>query len=175
MRYLAIDRILSKDDLIRSDSRFSKVLKDKISERRELSFEESQKIEQLEKDILKDNVFRLVSVQTPFEEYTPVKFNLVFDYQNLNEIENCDLTVYHILYLKYNYINQLPLGHHCEIFVECEINNPKLFKRLPIDSYDSVKIGICNKDDWTNIKSQLEESKRNFEKWKQENLKNKKE
>ncbi len=174
LRYLAIDRILSKDALIKSGSRLSKVLKNKISERNELTIEESKKIEQLEKDLINNNVIRLVSVHTPIEEYTPVKFNLVFDYENLNQTENCDLTVSHILYLRNNYLSQFPLGHHCEVFVECEPNIPELFDKLPIDFYDSIKIGICNKSDWPTIRSELEDSKRNFEKWKQENLNNNK-
>ncbi len=173
LRYLAVDRILSKDSLTKSGSRLASMLKNKISEREELSTKESQKIEQLEKDILRDNVFRLVSIHTPIEECTPVKFDLVFDYENLNKVEDCDLTVSHILYLRNNYLSQLPLGHHCEVFVECEPNIPELFDTLPIDSYDSIKIGICNKTDWPTIKAELEESKRSFEKWKQENLKNK--
>jgi len=174
LRYLAIDRILSKNTLIKNGSRLSKVLKNKISERNELTVEESQKIEQLEKDLINNNVIRLVSVYTPIEEYTPVKFNLVFDYENLNQIENCDLTVSHILYRRNNYLSQLPLGHHCEVFVQCEPNIPRLFDKLPIDSYDSVKVGICNMADWPTIKAELEESKRRIEKWKQENLKNNK-
>ena len=68
---------------------------------------------------------------------------------------------------------QLPLGHHCEIFIECEHKIPKLLSKVSMDFYDSIDIGICNKTDWPNIKAELEKSRRNLEKRKQENLKNK--
>ncbi|WP_299611384.1 hypothetical protein [uncultured Aquimarina sp.] len=168
MRYLEIDRILSKDTLIKSGNRLSESLKKVISEREELTDRESQKIDALQKDILKDNVFRLVSVRSPIEEFTPVKFNMIFDYQNLHDIETADLTVSHILFLKNNYLIQFPLGHHCEIFVSCESGKPKLFDRLPIDNYDSISIGICNQSDWPEIKNKLKESRLEFEKWKEQ-------
>ncbi|WP_062063007.1 hypothetical protein [Aquimarina longa] len=165
MRYLAIDRIMSKDNLIESSARISKVLKKIISDRNELSAEESQKIDELEKDIIKENVFRLVSVRTPIEEFTPVKFDMIFDYENLNDTETVNLTVSHILLRNY-YLMQFPLGHHCEIIVSCESGKPKLFEKLMTDDYDSIKIGFCNQSDWKNIKNQLMESKVEFEKWK---------
>jgi len=173
LRYLLIDRILSKVALIKNGTRLTKLLKDKINERKEISAEESLKIEQLEKDILKDNVLRLVSFLTPIEEYTPIKFDLVFDFYNLNKVEDCELTLLHILFRRDNYLMQLPLGHHCEIFIECEHKIPKLLSKVSMDFYDSIDIGICNKTDWPNIKAELEKSRRNLEKRKQENLKNK--
>ncbi|MGB0869818.1 MAG: hypothetical protein ACPGSD_09490 [Flavobacteriales bacterium] len=171
LKFLEIDRILSKNELIKRGNELTKHLKHRISERSVLTTEESLKIDQFEKDILKRNVLRLESIRTPFEESTPIKFDLVFDYENLHVIEHCNLTVLHILFRRNNYLSQLPLGHHCEVFIECEDITPELFDKLPMDTDDgSSSIGVCNKTDWPSIKAEFEESRKNYQKWKQENL-----
>ena len=169
MRYLAIDRILSKDKLILSGERLNSVLKNRISDRGELTVEESEKIDRLTTDLHKEEVFRLVSVLTPFEAATPIEFDMVFDHEDLQTTERCHLILNHILYLKNNYLTELPRGHHCEIFVECRGHTPQLFQKLPIGQYDTVKLGICNHEDWPAIKTQLEESNRITEAWKRSN------
>lgn len=159
LRYLTIDRILSKDVLIQNIKSFTKTLENKIALQSELSAKESLKIKEFEGDFVKDTVFHLVSVSTPIEEFTPIKFNLIFDYENLEQTERCDLKVLHILYLRNNYLFQLPMGHHCEILVECKNHPPQLFKNLPIDSYGSIQLGFCNEEDWPKLKAQLLKSR----------------
>ena len=166
MRHLDIDRILSKDCLIRQGHRFGEILKNKIASRSELTDIEIKKIDELTEDIGKDQVFRLVSVRTPFEGFTPIKFDMIYSYEDLNHTESVDLVLEHIVYLQNNYFLQLPLGHHCEIYVKIKSGKPKLFDLLPIDSYDRVKIGICNKSDWTTLRTRIEQSKIEIEEWK---------
>jgi hypothetical protein len=125
-----------------------------------------QKIDDLVGNIGKDEIFRLVSVGTPFEDFTPIKFDMIFSYDDLNVTESVDLTLEHVVYLRNNYLLQLPLGHHCEIYVRINSGRPKLFDCLPVDSYESVKIGICNRFDWTELRSRLEQSRKEFEEWK---------
>ena len=155
-KYLAIDRILPKENLINSGSRLSIALKSKISRNRKISQAEIEKIDQFGIDILNENVFRLVSVRTPIQDFTPVKFNMIFDYENLDNIENVKIAIEHILHLNNNYLTQLPLGHHCEVFANCLEGKPKLFNKLPINNYDNIKIGICNESDYYEIKNEID-------------------
>lgn len=164
LRYLAIDRILSKDDLIRPGNSLSQHLKKKLSEKDVLTPKKAQKIEELERNLTNENLVRLVSVSSLFDDYTPVSFDTVFDYKTLENIEHCDITVSHIIHLRNYYLDQFPLGHHCELFVKCKPNVPELFNLLPVDSYDSIKIGICNQADWPEIKSKLTKHRLEFKK-----------
>ncbi|MFD1002169.1 hypothetical protein ACFQ21_22785 [Ohtaekwangia kribbensis] len=165
MRHLLIDRILNKKGLIDTGQRLSTILKEKISSRATLSPIENEKIDRFTDDIKNDNIYRLVSVGTPMEDFTPVTFDLIFDMQDLSITEETNLSLEHILWLRNNYLIQLPKGHHCEIFVRCHSGIPELFKLLPIDSYDRIKIGLCNKEDWNEVRNSLIESKREFESW----------
>lgn len=156
IQYLDIDRILSKDVLIRQGSRLGEVLKNKIASRSEITDAEIRKIDELTKDIGKDEVFRLVSVRTPFNEFTPIKFDMIFSYDDLDITENVDLVLEHIIWLHNNYLLQLPLGHHCEVYIKSKSGRPKLFDLLPIDSFGRVRIGICNKSDWASLRVRIE-------------------
>lgn len=171
LRHLMIDRMLSKDVFIKKGQRIDDILKTKIASRSQLTDLQIAKIDELGKDIGKDDVFRLVSVHTPFEDFTPITFDMVFSYDDLNVAENVELILEHIVYLRDNYLLQLPLGHHCEIYVKIKSGRPKLFDQLPIDSYDRVRIGICNMSDWSALRNELEISKKEIEEWRQ-NTKN---
>lgn len=92
---------------------------------------------------------------------------MVFSYDDLNVTESVDLVLEHIVFLHNNYLLKLPLGHHCEIYVKSNSGPPKLFDQLPIDSYDRVKIGICNKSDWSTLRNKLEISRKEMEEWRQ--------
>jgi hypothetical protein len=159
MQHLFVDRILSKDVLIREGRRFGEGLKNKIASRSDLTDIEITKIDQLTADIEKDEVFRLVSIRTPFDDFTPIKFDMIFRYEDLDCTESVDLALEHVVHLRNNYLLQLPLGHHCEIYVNINSGRPKLFDLLPIDSYDRIKIGICNKSDWPILRSRLNQSR----------------
>jgi hypothetical protein len=157
MRHLSIDRILSKEALIKQGKEFGELLKNKINSRCPITDLEVKKIDELTRDVKRHEVFRLASIGTPFEDFTPIKFDMVFSYDDLDVTERVDLVLEHVVYLHDNYLLQLPLGHHCEVYVKINSGRPSLFDLLPTDSYDKIKVGICNKSDWMTVKSNIQQ------------------
>jgi hypothetical protein len=175
-KYLLIDRMLSKQQHIENAKTIGEVYKDAIRKSRPITELEINKIDQLTGDITREDLFSLVSIGTPMEDFTPVKFNMIFDFENLERTEDAELTVEHVVWLRKHYLLQLPHSHHCHIFVRSAAGTPRLFETLPIDSYDKIRIGICNKIDWPEIKLQTIESRKRNEEYRRANpLPNKKE
>jgi len=169
MKYLVIDRMLSKHHHIKNAKTIAEVYKNAIREKGPITELEINKIDQLTKDIADEDLFSLVSVGTPMEDFTPVKFDMIFDLEDLELTEEADLTVEHVVWLRKYYLLQLPHSHHCDIFIRSASGTPRLFETLPIDNYDKLRIGICKKTDWPEIKLQKIEARREMEEWRRAN------
>ena len=100
-----------------------------------------------------ENMITLVSHQTPCEIKLPKNIEIIYNWNDLNEYEECNLEVSSIKLSGRKYY-QTKLGHSCEIHVKYDKWYDLLNLSVNCDKFDLV-IGFCEKIDWPLIKENL--------------------
>lgn len=96
-------------------------------------------------------------MHSPCEKKLPFKVNIAFNLQNIEEFENVEIEVISARHLG-RPINQIPLGHHCDITFKYQKWTPlfDLIKKVDkrVAAY-SLSIGLCEKEDWDRLKEHI--------------------
>lgn len=100
-----------------------------------------------------ENVLTLVSHRTPCEIKLPKNIEVIYNWNDLNEYEECNLEVLNIK-LSGRIYYQTKLGHSCEIQVKYDNWYNLLNLSMNCDKFD-IAIGFCEKIDWPLIKENI--------------------
>jgi len=105
-----------------------------------------------------DKLVSFLSHHTPCEINLPKRIEIIYNWNNLEEFEECKLDVLNIKLSGRTYY-QTKLGHSCKIQVKYNKWYSLLDLSLNCEKFDLV-LGFCEKSDWKLVRSKLTEIRR---------------